>query len=116
MHRRLGIFQLHCHIGHVMLHCLKGTHRLAELLAIGGILHRQVYHTLRQPQCLCRCTQRPVIQGPGEQALCVFSLGDCIASTRHRHTEQLPRRVHRFTALQLIVIRRQCVNSTAMLQ
>ncbi|MNF46830.1 hypothetical protein D3C76_540180 [compost metagenome] len=62
---RLGLFDVTGDIGQVMLDRLEAADRLAELFALGHVVHRQVEHALRQPQQLPGHRQRATV----EQAL-----------------------------------------------
>ena len=65
VHRRLGILELHRHVGHVVFHRLEGADGLAELLALAGVLHRDIDHALGQSQGLGGAAKGTAIQGRG---------------------------------------------------
>ncbi|MNG25084.1 hypothetical protein D3C84_1098890 [compost metagenome] len=59
-----------------MLDRLEAADRLAELFALGHVVHRQVEHALRQPQQLPGHRQRTTVQHALQQGTALLATGN----------------------------------------
>ncbi|MND76292.1 hypothetical protein D3C80_679340 [compost metagenome] len=106
---------LHRDVSHQMLDRLERPHRFAELLALEGVVHRQVDHALGQPEQLRGTGEGATVEGSGPQTSALFTAGNTGARCwRPLDLEQLTARVDRLVAGQAHGITLQRMHFIAM--
>ena len=114
---RLGELDPGRHVGQLVLDRLEAADRLAELLALGHVVDRQIEHALRQPYQLPGHRQRAPVQGLRPQHSAHASTGDArLGAWRPLHVVQTTRDIDAAIGLQLHLIRAQRMDFVVMRQ